>query len=389
MNVLVTSARMPFALDEIRKLGQQGHTVYATDTFRTSPGGHSAFVAEYILTSSPRFNPERFIGELKEIMRTRAIDLLLPQFEEVFFIARHLDEFPNPERIFASSFDTLARFHDKGTFVALATELGIRAPRTVRVSSHDELRAVLPEFEHYIARGVYSRGGVQLYTNTGPLAGAVALVDCQPTADDPWLVQDFLTGTDVCSFSVAHHGKVAVHSAYVHPKTIENAGGIVFESIDGHDTLEIARKFIEATNYHGQISFDYMRTDDGLAMIECNPRPTDGVLMMPPEMFVEGLLDEARDEPAVLEPGRTKQIDVALVRDMIRNWKEIPEDIHRLLTGSDLYAEWHDIMPALYQFLSYSHVVSYRHQLPTGKHSRSDIMAAQFYDICWDGTPIP
>ena len=45
-NILVTSSRMPFALDEIRKFGRRGHAVYASDTFSTSPGSHSQFVAE-------------------------------------------------------------------------------------------------------------------------------------------------------------------------------------------------------------------------------------------------------------------------------------------------------------------------------------------------------
>ena len=45
MRILVTSSRMPFALDLIRKLGKEGHAVFATDTFRTAPGSHSKFLA--------------------------------------------------------------------------------------------------------------------------------------------------------------------------------------------------------------------------------------------------------------------------------------------------------------------------------------------------------
>jgi hypothetical protein len=39
----VTSSRMPFALDAIRKLGERGHEVYASDSYAASPGSHSHY----------------------------------------------------------------------------------------------------------------------------------------------------------------------------------------------------------------------------------------------------------------------------------------------------------------------------------------------------------
>ena len=38
------------------------------------------------------------------------------------------------------------------------------------------------------------------------------------------------------------------------------------------------------------MSLDFIETDDGLVMIECNPRPTDGVLLMTAEELERGLL---------------------------------------------------------------------------------------------------
>jgi hypothetical protein len=181
---------------------------------------------------------------------------------------------------------------------------------------------------------------------------------------------------------------VAVHCAYEHPKTLEHSGGIQFISVDEPQILAIVERFVAATGFHGQISFDFLEDEEGLCMVECNPRPTDGVALMPAQMFVRGVMDENPGEPRVLDAGHEEQIDVAIVRDMIHNWKEIPSDIQALVSMPDLYLKWHDIVPALYQFLSYSHILAYRRFLHTGKHKRTDIMAAQFYDICWDGEPI-
>ena len=41
MRILVTSARMPFALALIRRLGEAGHEVFASDTYGAAPGNHS------------------------------------------------------------------------------------------------------------------------------------------------------------------------------------------------------------------------------------------------------------------------------------------------------------------------------------------------------------
>ena len=62
MRILVTSARLPHALGLIRRLGEAGHEVFATDTFRTSPGLHSKHVQKAIITESPRFKTRTFVG---------------------------------------------------------------------------------------------------------------------------------------------------------------------------------------------------------------------------------------------------------------------------------------------------------------------------------------
>src|SRR5690606_27195836 len=99
---------MPFALDEIRKLGRTGHTVFATDTFRAAPGSHSKYVEEARITASPRFETEAFIADVEHFVRERAIELVLPAFEEAFHLRRHDDRLGGA-RLFAPSFETLVK----------------------------------------------------------------------------------------------------------------------------------------------------------------------------------------------------------------------------------------------------------------------------------------
>jgi hypothetical protein len=203
---------------------------------------------------------------------------------------------------------------------------------------------------------------------------------------NPWLVQEFVIGEDLCSMSIAHHGKLAAHCTYRHPLTIEHAGGIVFESIDCPEALEISRTYIEALDLHGQISFDTMQTAAGLTMIECNPRPTAAVFLMEPGELSKAIFEPDFDAPTIVPAGRREQIGIAILRDMFREPKNVPSDLRRLLDGTeDVYSQKGDRLPGLYQILSFTHILAYRHRLQTRKHSHSALMEAQFYDIAWDG----
>jgi glutathione synthase/RimK-type ligase-like ATP-grasp enzyme len=386
MAILVTSSRMPFALDEIRKLGKEGHRVVASDTFKTAPGSHSRYVAVAKVTASPRYDTGVFVQDVARIVREEAVDLVLPAFEEAFYLARHRDAIGAP--LFTPPFETMARLHDKVTTLELARAIGVPAPRTLVAQSREELRAATRELGAYFARPSFSRGGVQLLTNRGPLAGAIDLEACQPTAQNPFVVQEFVQGKDICTFSIAQHGKLTAHATYLHPREIEHAGGIVFESIVDDEGMRYVQQLVEATGYHGQVSFDFLRTAEGLVLVECNPRPTAGVMMLSPPAFAAALLDERARHLRIAEAGICKKYSIALVRDMVMHWREAPEDIRQLLSKArEFYAEPGDVLPALYTMLSYSHVLVYRKFLHRASDPRQ-LMAAYFHDLLWDGEPI-
>ncbi len=384
MRFLVTSSRMPFALDEIRKLGRRGHHVYASDTFAGAPGNHSRFVTEALVTPSPRFEAHAFVATIGDVVRAKRIDVILPAFEEALILAKHAAELPT--RAFIPGFDTLLTLHNKVTFVELARKLGLRTPRTTVVNDRRELRAAIRGYDSFFARPAFSRAGVRLFTDTGPLAGAVSIDEADPSPENPWIVQEYVHGVDVCTFSVVQAGRVAAHCTYVHPREIEHAGGIVFESVDEPEALGIAQQVAEATRYHGQLSLDLRRTREGFVLIECNPRPTAGVMLLPGHAFVDALFDHAAPRPRVARPGVRRKFSLALIRNMLLHWRDIPKDVEHLLSGArDAYAEPGDWAPALFQFLSYRQVSAYRQRTGAERRRPSDLMAAYVHDLSYDG----
>jgi predicted ATP-grasp superfamily ATP-dependent carboligase len=390
MRVLVTTSRLPCAIDEIRKLGRQGHEVIATDTFRAAPGSHSRYVTASLVTSSPRRATAKFIAEIKDAIVGYGVELVLPSFEEVFYLARYRDELPSSASYFFPTFGLLARLHDKAAFLDVARDLGILVPWSAVVTSRDELRSATGSLERFFARPVYSRGGVDLLTNAGPLAGSLRIEDCAPTRAEPWIVQEFVSGEDLCTYSVVHHGKLSGHAAYIHPRQIEHAGGIVFESVYEPECIRIAQAIAEATGYHGQMSLDFMKTQRGMVLIECNPRPTAGIHVMSAEDLEGAIFDVGAKKLRVAEPGVRRKYSVALVRDMLLHAREAREDLRALFSDAkEVVADPNDLGPALYQVLSYGHVIAYKLRNVGHTHKNTSLMAAYFDDVCWNGEPIP
>ena len=382
MRVLVTSSRMPFALAMVRKLAEEGHEVYAADSFELAPGSHSRYLAGHFVTPSPRDETEAFVDEVERIAADGEIDVIVPAFESVFYLSTQHERIARVTDPFFSPFATLLPLHDKAMFERFATGMGLPMAETVVASSDEELSAALERFPEYFARAAFSRGGVSLLTNAGPLAGKVPVADCHPTEANPWLVQRFVEGETFCTYSTVHDGHVTAHCAYSIPRQWKHSTGIQFESIDGAATLEVIERIVAETGYTGQISFDFIDSPDGPYLVECNPRATDGALLMSSSQLARGLLEPEADCETV-PAGESIQLDFAVFGGMFESGlKEAPRTLRDLIEirGSD--RGWHDALPNLYSFLTLARSEGIRHR------EHSELFVAMAGDISWDGDPI-
>ncbi len=374
---------MPFALDVIRKLGEREHEVFASDSYAASPGSHSRYLAGHFTTASPCDDPGQFASDIERIAQINEIELVVPMFEEVFYLAAQHERLSAVTRLYAPPFRTLAQVHDKGTFQELCDRLEIRTPHTTLAHDPAELSQAVESYPRYFARAAFSRGGVGLLTNTGPLAGHLSLDECHPTEANPWLVQEFVDGPMHCTYSCLHDGNVASHMSYRAPRQWEHSTGIQFLSVDAADTLPTVERLGTELGWDGQMSLDFIETDDGLVMIECNPRPTDGVLLMTAEELERGLL-QPQDETLLVPAGRETQLDFAVLAQIFKEpLKEAPKTIHDLskIPGTD--KGWRDAMPKLYSFLALARFER------LSLRQREQLFVAMADGITWDGQSIP
>lgn len=374
---------MPFALGMVRRLAEAGHSVYASDAYELAPGSHSRYLERHFVTASPRGDTPAFVSDVERIASENGIDVVVPAFEEAFYLATRHRELSAVTTLFTERFEVLARLHDKSSFQQLGQRLGIRTPQTVLARSPEELREAIGRFPRYFARAAFSRGGVSLLTNTGPLAGHLSVDDVKPSEESPWLVQDFVDGPMLCTYSALHEGRVDLHCAYRAPRQWQHSTAIQFESVDGRPSLEVVERIGSELSYTGQMSLDFVETDEGLELIECNPRATDGVLLTSSDELAGGLL-EAGDRTAMVAPGEVEQLDLAVFGQIFsEGLEEVPGSIRDLarIRGTD--SGWHDHLPQLYSFLAFAH-----HER-IGLREHKQMFVAMSEDICWDGQPIP
>ena len=384
MRVLVTSSRNTFALDAIRKLGTTGHTVVASDTFAGAVGSHSKYLAAHEVTASPRFDTDAFINDVNDIVERHEIDLILPTFEEAFYLAARQSDLAPGVRLYAGTFDKLARLHDKASFQRLVAEAGVPVPETIVATDDASLAEAISRYPRYFARAAFSRGGVGLLTNTGPLAGKVDVADCHPTPDQPWLVQPFVDGPMVCSYSTIVDGKVTSHCTYRAPEQWAHSTGITFLAVDSTQTLEYAQRIVDALDpgFTGQLSFDFVDNDGQLYAIECNPRPTNGIILLGAEEFSRALTGEG-DEVAVVEPGVERQVTLAVLADAFAEpLKHLPTSLHDLIRVRDVGWKWHDSLAMMWSPAALIHGAELSHG------QRKELLAALGEDIVWNGEPI-
>jgi len=99
-----------------------------------------------------------------------------------------------------------------------------------------------------------------------------------PTAEYPWVVQQFIEGKEHCSYSLVKEGEVISHAVY-HPKyRVGKGSGIYFDVTQPAAILDFVKEFSAATQFTGQLAFDFIEDENGkFFVLECNPRATSGI----------------------------------------------------------------------------------------------------------------
>ncbi|MEM9633353.1 MAG: ATP-grasp domain-containing protein [Pseudomonadota bacterium] len=377
--VLVTAGRFMPATGIVHALHEAGAAVEVADSFDVAPALHSRFIDKAHIVPAASQDPIGYTKEIARIARDRSIDLILPTFEDGFYLARYAELLPVPR--FAADFDVLSELHDKAAFVGVCQRLGLKTPPTKIATSHQELVEAIRVFDDFFARPAFSRAGIGHLTSHGKALDANKLDKCNPTKTNPWLVQEYVEGRDTCVMCIARDGMPVVVSVY--EPAIAAGGGysVRFTSIEDPSAIDIVSRVCSAYNYSGFIGFDYRRTEDGPILMECNPRVTAGVFLTDEKVVGDAILN-GRESLFHAPAGKSRQYDSYLVYGRATD-QSTPEIVRSLLSARDALISQRDYLPFVYSFMARS---KYKHQAYEEHKSFSDIFLG---DIIWDGSPLP
>jgi hypothetical protein len=226
---------------------------------------------------APRGRLVDYGAALAGMARAHAIDLIIPTCEEVFYLSRVLSTLPSRCEVFAPPFGQLELLHSKLEAPRLAAALAVRVPETIPARSIDEARdwsrgsavVLKPEFSRF---GVHVRSYPRGIPDDAPALAPLG----------QWVAQRLCTGREVCSYAIAVRGRLCVNVCYEPAYRLARSSSYYFEPFPVPEIDRHVARLVEHLGYHGQISFDWFLEPDGVAtMIECNPRATSGLHLLP------------------------------------------------------------------------------------------------------------
>lgn len=260
-----------------RLFKEQGFRVFVAESMKMHLCKVSQSIEKSYLVPKPNEDHEGYIQALCRVIIKNHISLLVPTCEEIFHISigKETIEQATGCQVFCENIHKLWKLHNKWEFYKLAKKYGYALPPTNCVTSQEELKQVLAKKEEKVViKPVYSRFGSQVhFFDRG---------DCVPqlsiSEETPWIVQDYVKGTQYCSYSVASQGKLLAHSLYPTKYSAGPGATVYFQQIENEKILKFVSHIVAQEYFTGQIAFDFIKdAQDRIYPIECNPRSTSGI----------------------------------------------------------------------------------------------------------------
>lgn len=377
-NILLTGARSTIALELARHFHAKGHKVFVSDCNHFHICRFSKAVEKTLTTPSPRYHPEEFLSKLIEFVKEYNIDLLIPTCEEIMYISQGLDQFPKSCNVFCSPFDKIHVLHSKWLFCEKAKSLGLTVPDTRLIKSQEDLDNldISPPF---VLKASYSRACQNCFFVTS----RENIPQVHYDSYNPWIAQKMIEGKKYCTYSIVHHGKIHAHVIYPVRFTVDGSSCITFKEIKHDKIFEWVQRFVEATQFTGQIAFDFIEDKDGvLYSIECNPRATHGVHLFSLENNLSDAFFGTNETMITPKLGTKKQLAAGMA---VFGWRSInrkpdlPPFCKEFMHVPDVVYSKHDPKP----FISMTFLLPM--YWVTSKKYGITIAEAFTHDMDWNG----
>jgi biotin carboxylase len=272
--ILLSEGSSLSARETITALGLAGYRVEIVSSDPMCLGRFSRFVSRVHPIPASGADADGYLAAVLDVVKTSSIDALLPVHEQAYLFAAARKRLPPNLGVALAAFDAFEQVQSKARLADLLTRLNVPQPATSVVRSADEFARARP-FPFFVkaAFGTASTGVWRVTDERGRDALLARFEQGRAFADG-LLVQAAISGALERTQAVFDHGRLVV--CHIYRQVVEGPGGgdVLKLSIVDKEVRAIVERIGAALNWHGALSFDYIRdaTFRTPHFIDANPR---------------------------------------------------------------------------------------------------------------------
>jgi predicted ATP-grasp superfamily ATP-dependent carboligase len=279
--VLVTNYNYKNSLAAVRDIGKNGVKVHTCGPpTRNRVASFSKYSSGWATYTSPNESMESFIIDIKKILSARKYSLILPiGVDTTIPCSYHKEELQKYTRVPVADFEVLDRAHDKFQTIEIARKIGVPVPCTSMMSVETLEQEPLRYPIVIKARKGASGSGTRYATSKDELNKIVQEFEEKETSyihdyEKP-MIQEYIPGEllDVCALFNEGQPRAALAQRRVITFPPSGGVGIVNETIEDPELIELATRLLKKMDWHGVAQIEFKRDEHGVPrLMEVNPK---------------------------------------------------------------------------------------------------------------------
>ncbi|MGK7920063.1 MAG: ATP-grasp domain-containing protein [Trichodesmium sp.] len=359
-NVLITGAKMTKSLQLARSFHAAGHKVFLLESNKYWLSGNrfSNTVSGFYTVPAPNKNWDSYCQELVEIIKNKNIDIFIPVSSAVVSYYESLVKpilSPYCE-VFHFDPDITKMLDNKFTFIEKAKSFGLSVPKSFLITNPEQIINFnfAADGSKYILKSINYDSVRRLNMTKLPMNSKSKMeefINSLPISEEnPWIMQEFVKGKEYCTHSTVRKGKIRLYCCCESSEFQVN-----YQHVEQPKIYEWVEKFVRELNITGQISFDFIQTEDGRVFpIECNPRTHSAITTFHdhPEVANAYLKDSQNDNETSILPLPNSKPTYWTYHELwrlteIKSLGKLKTWMKRITAGTDAIFQVNDPLPFL------------------------------------------
>jgi predicted ATP-grasp superfamily ATP-dependent carboligase len=272
--ILLSEGSSLSSREAITALGLAGHRVELVSSDPMCLGRFSRFVNHVHRAPASGADPDGYLAAVTDVVKSHSIDALLPVHEQAYLFAAARKQLPEGLGVALADFEAFEQVQSKASLAELLKRLDVPQPATEVVRSASEFANTRPY--PFFVKAAFGTASAGVWRASDERQRDVLLQRFEQgnAFAEGLLVQAAVSGPLERTQAVFDRGGLV--ASHIYRQVVEGPGGgdVLKLSVVRPEVRETIEKIGRALNWHGALSFDYIR-DDGTGtpyFIDANPR---------------------------------------------------------------------------------------------------------------------